>query len=62
VKIPEILQIETPHARGALASVLNVLSETGLGKSINDVLCFPGLFDAPLHSRAVEAVVLRTGS
>ena len=30
MKIPEILQIETPHAPGALASVLNVLAETGL--------------------------------
>jgi malate dehydrogenase (oxaloacetate-decarboxylating) len=29
VKIPEILQIETPHAPGALASVLNVLAEKG---------------------------------
>ena len=30
MKIPEILQIETPHSPGALASVLNVLAETGL--------------------------------
>jgi malate dehydrogenase (oxaloacetate-decarboxylating) len=30
VKIPEILQIETPHSPGALASVLNVLAEAGL--------------------------------
>jgi malate dehydrogenase (oxaloacetate-decarboxylating) len=30
VKIPEILQIETPHAPGSLASVLNVLAERGL--------------------------------
>ena len=29
MKIPEILQIETPHAPGALASVLNVLAEKG---------------------------------
>jgi malate dehydrogenase (oxaloacetate-decarboxylating) len=30
VKIPEILQIETPHSPGSLASVLNVLAEMGL--------------------------------
>jgi malate dehydrogenase (oxaloacetate-decarboxylating) len=30
VKIPEILQIETPHSPGSLASVLNVLAERGL--------------------------------
>ena len=30
MKIPEILQIETPHAPGALASVLSVLAERGL--------------------------------
>jgi malate dehydrogenase (oxaloacetate-decarboxylating) len=30
MKIPEILQIETPHSPGALASVLNVLAEVGL--------------------------------
>lgn len=30
MKIPEILQIETTHAPGSLASVLNVLAETGL--------------------------------
>ncbi len=30
MKIPEILQIETPHAPGSLASVLNVLAEAGL--------------------------------
>ncbi|MGA8345477.1 MAG: hypothetical protein WB781_26340, partial [Candidatus Sulfotelmatobacter sp.] len=30
MKIPEILQIETPHSPGSLASVLNVLGEMGL--------------------------------
>lgn len=30
VKIPEILQVETPHSPGALASVLNVLSDAEL--------------------------------
>ncbi|MGC2460075.1 MAG: malic enzyme-like NAD(P)-binding protein [Steroidobacteraceae bacterium] len=30
MKIPEILQIETPHSPGSLASVLNVLAEMGL--------------------------------
>jgi len=30
MKIPEILQIETPHAPGSLASVLNVLAQAGL--------------------------------
>ena len=30
MKIPEILQIETPHSPGSLASVLNVLAERGL--------------------------------
>jgi len=30
VKIPEILQVETPHSPGALASVLNVIAEAGL--------------------------------
>jgi malate dehydrogenase (oxaloacetate-decarboxylating) len=30
VKIPEILQIDTPHSPGSLASVLNVLAEMGL--------------------------------
>jgi malate dehydrogenase (oxaloacetate-decarboxylating) len=30
VKIPEILQVETPHSAGALASVLNVIAEAGL--------------------------------
>jgi malate dehydrogenase (oxaloacetate-decarboxylating) len=30
VKIPEILQIETPHSPGSLASVLNVLAAMGL--------------------------------
>jgi malate dehydrogenase (oxaloacetate-decarboxylating) len=30
VKIPEILQIETPHSPGSLASVLNVLAQMGL--------------------------------
>ena len=30
MKIPEILQIETTHSPGTLASVLNVLAETGL--------------------------------
>ena len=30
MKIPEILQIETPHAPGSLASVLNVIAEAGL--------------------------------
>jgi malate dehydrogenase (oxaloacetate-decarboxylating) len=30
VKVPEILQIETPHSPGALASVLNVIAEAGL--------------------------------
>ena len=30
MKIPEILQIETTHSPGSLASVLNVLAETGL--------------------------------
>jgi malate dehydrogenase (oxaloacetate-decarboxylating) len=30
VKIPEILQVETPHSPGALASVLNIIAEAGL--------------------------------
>ena len=30
VRIPEILRIETPHSPGALASVLNVLSDAEL--------------------------------
>ena len=30
MKIPEILQIETPHSPGSLASVLNVLAQMGL--------------------------------
>jgi malate dehydrogenase (oxaloacetate-decarboxylating) len=30
VKIPEILQVETPHSAAALASVLNVIAEAGL--------------------------------
>jgi len=30
VKIPEILQVETPHSPGALAEVLNVIAQAGL--------------------------------
>jgi len=30
VKIPEILQVETPHSPGALTDVLNVIAEAGL--------------------------------
>jgi len=30
MKVPEILQMETPHAPGSLASVINVLVEMGL--------------------------------
>ena len=30
MKIPEILQVETPNSPGALASALNVIAETGL--------------------------------
>jgi len=30
VKIPEILQVETPHSPGCLASVLNVIAQAGL--------------------------------
>jgi malate dehydrogenase (oxaloacetate-decarboxylating) len=30
VKIPEILQVETPHSSGALASVLSVMAEVGV--------------------------------
>ena len=30
MKIPEILQVETPHSPGCLASVLNVIAQSGL--------------------------------
>jgi hypothetical protein len=30
LKIPEILQVETPQVPGSLASVLNVIAEAGL--------------------------------
>ena len=71
MKIPEILQIDMPHAPGALASVLNALAETGVsattalaGAAYGEQL-LPDSLEPALHERvsqAIQAVVLRTGS
>jgi malate dehydrogenase (oxaloacetate-decarboxylating) len=53
VKIPEILQIEMPHAPGALASVLNALAETGQRDQDRTLLEIAVAIDIEAHAGLV---------
>ena len=49
MKVPEILQVETPHGPGGFASVLNTMGEAG-GRLLPDPL------DVTLHERVSRAM------